>query len=1210
MTPKVKNCVLPLAVLSLMATVGVQPLQAQSITTAADGTQTLVTPNGNRYDITGGTLSDNGANLFHSFEQFGLNPTEIANFLSDSQIQNILGRVVGGDASVIHGLIQVTEGNSNLYLMNPAGLIFGEGASLNVSGSFTATTANSIGFDHGWFNAVGNNDYQALVGNPHSFAFTLNQPGSIVNAGDLAVNEGENLTLLGGTVVNTGTISAPGGEITIAAVPGEHLVRISQENMVLSLEFEPTDQLNDDSLPTSGGISPKDLPGLLSGGNLSDATGITVNQDGTISLTGSGIAIPTETGMAIASGNLDVSGETGGKVHVLGERVAVVGANIDASGTDGGGTVLIGGDYQGQGTVPNALRTFVSSDSTINADALLNGDGGRVIAWANETTGFYGNISARGGLSSGDGGLVEISGKEDLIFQGQVDTTAPHGNFGTLLLDPTDISIIDGTGDGDLDGSDTSFTGDPSGTLGEVLFGDIGPTTIYKSELEGLAGNTNIILEATNNITIDNDVSLDFSSGTGEIAFTADADGDSNGSFVMQTGSSINTNGRPLIITAADIALQGLDITSDGGDITFDGAVTLENSFSISTGTDAGDITFTGTIDGDLTGTRNLELVAGTGDITIEDTIGGIVPLGSVTISGNNIVFQDYTGGPLTVTAQESITGGVIIAQEYQPIATLLGFESGDFTGWTTTGDTSVETADFGSDPTEGTFQGLVTTFGGSISSADLETFLDVAPNSLNSLGNDNPIEGSAIKVQFTANGGETISFDWNFLTNETDFDADPASFNDFALVTLTTASELGDTGFPDGTASGLIASPTIFADETGFQSFSTTLPTGGIYTLGIGVLDVGDTTFDSGLLVDNVSITTPTPINGAPVSLSAGGNVEVVSIETQGIDGTGGAVNITAGNLVKVTGTFADQNGVTASISTAGTTEGGIINIEHDGGINNIPFVVGDATENGTAGAITTGDTIISPQQSFPDPGTVNPVNDLNITFVNDSPTLSVNSLLTGAQQNQKFTFSFANLNPVVTDLNDDVTSIEIVAIIEGTLTKSGVLVTPGTILEPGDILVYTPPTNSSGLLNAFTISASDQVSFSTPLSVAIDVAAPPAPPPAPPPPPSPPKPSPPPPPQQSPPPSLQLPSLTCTFSLSPLEVQAETVSENDDVSVAETDSSEAPSTESQTKLVSSWNDNNCQPSLDQTIDLEIPPEESLSESSDLNVIPPQEED
>ncbi|NET61169.1 MAG: hypothetical protein F6K47_35090, partial [Symploca sp. SIO2E6] len=92
---------------------------------------------------------------------------------------------------------------------------------------------------------------------------------------------------------------------------------------------------------------------------------------------------------------------------------------------------------------------------------------------------------------------------------------------------------------------------------------------------------------------------------------------------------------------------------------------------------------------------------------------------------------------------------------------------------------------------------------------------------------------------------------------------------------------------------------------------------------------------------------------------------------------------------------------------------------------------------------------------------------------------------------------------------------------------------------------------------------------------------------------------------------PALQLPSLACTFSLSPLEVQAERVSGND-TSVTETDS-----TESQTRLVSSWNDNNCQPSFNQAIDLEIPPlptplsvEESLPESANLNVISPEEED
>jgi filamentous hemagglutinin family protein len=113
----------------------------QPITPAPDGTGTVVTQNGNRLDISGGSWSSDRANLFHSFQQFGLSDGQIANFLSNHSIDNILGRVVGGSPSIIDGLIQVTGGNSNLFLMNPAGIIFGRNASLNVPADFMATTA-------------------------------------------------------------------------------------------------------------------------------------------------------------------------------------------------------------------------------------------------------------------------------------------------------------------------------------------------------------------------------------------------------------------------------------------------------------------------------------------------------------------------------------------------------------------------------------------------------------------------------------------------------------------------------------------------------------------------------------------------------------------------------------------------------------------------------------------------------------------------------------------------------------------------------------------------------------------------------------------------------------------------------------------------------------------------------------------------------------
>jgi len=116
------------------------PARAQSIAPAPDGTGTLVEYQGNTYHISGGTQA--AANLFHSFQTFGLNAGEMAHFLAHPSPQNILARVTGGDPSIIHGLIQVTGGNPNLYLMNPAGIVFGPQASLNVPADFIATTAD------------------------------------------------------------------------------------------------------------------------------------------------------------------------------------------------------------------------------------------------------------------------------------------------------------------------------------------------------------------------------------------------------------------------------------------------------------------------------------------------------------------------------------------------------------------------------------------------------------------------------------------------------------------------------------------------------------------------------------------------------------------------------------------------------------------------------------------------------------------------------------------------------------------------------------------------------------------------------------------------------------------------------------------------------------------------------------------------------------
>ncbi|NER25329.1 MAG: DUF4347 domain-containing protein [Symploca sp. SIO1C2] len=280
------------------------PVAAQSITSAPDGTGTVINHNGNTYNIQGGTQA--GANLFHSFTEFGLSPDEVANFLSDPQIDNILGRVTGGNASVIQGLIQVSGGNSNLYLMNPNGWVFNQGASLDVPGSFGVTTATRMGFGNGYFNADGANVYSNLTGNPTSLIFDQDNPSWIINEADLAVNSGENLWAVGGGIVSTGTMT--GGEITLAALPGKSQVKLDHTGMVLNLVLDAAPAGETNSSVT--GIQSVDIPRYLTGGSEeSHANYAIVEADGSVRL--------ANRDTVVADGDTVIAGEVNGEEITL-----------------------------------------------------------------------------------------------------------------------------------------------------------------------------------------------------------------------------------------------------------------------------------------------------------------------------------------------------------------------------------------------------------------------------------------------------------------------------------------------------------------------------------------------------------------------------------------------------------------------------------------------------------------------------------------------------------------------------------------------------------------------------------------------------------------------------------------------------------------------------------------------------------------------------
>lgn len=588
---------------------------AQPIVPEPNSTNTVIHQQGNQTNITGGQLSRNGGNLFHSFTHFNVESGTVANFIATPEIQNILTRVVGGDASRINGLLQVTGGASNLFLINPAGILFGAGARLDVPGSFTATTASGIGFGDRWMSAIGDNDYTILVGTPNAFAFATN-PGSIVNAGELAVTQGEHITLLGGTVINTGSLVAPGGEITIAALEGENILRISQTGHLLSLEVSPG--ASPDGLSTN--LTPLSLPELLTGGDNNYATGVNILADGRIQLTGSNTPITPNPGVVAVSGTIDTDSTIfnhSPQVNIFGDRIGIWGANISASAPDNGGTIRIGGDYLGQGTVPNAIYTLIDDNSTLAANATANGDGGRIIIWSDGHTQFSGNISAQGQHL---GGFVEISGLETLSVDGSVNLRGGDGNLGTLLLDPLNIRIVDS----EASPNNIDFDG--------VVTADQGPAeyTLSQTTLENLAADADLTLEARNDIRIDqlSNQKLDLRTTTGTVTFRADADGDGQGSFIMHSGDTISTRGGNLNIFGVNIATG--NIITSGGDVN----LTASGIGQINTG---------------VISTANISNIGG--DITLNSS-GGSITTNNLETNGR------FSGGNITINSGRQIITG------------------------------------------------------------------------------------------------------------------------------------------------------------------------------------------------------------------------------------------------------------------------------------------------------------------------------------------------------------------------------------------------------------------------------------------------------------------------------------------------------------------------------------------------------------------------
>jgi len=165
----------------------------------------IVTPSQLLQRIDGGAIR--GSNLFHSFKEFNIDNGKSVYFSNPTAIQNILTRVTGKNPSQIFGKLGVL-GNANLFLLNPNGIIFGENSSLDISGSFSATTSPSVLFDDGFeFSAINPNNVPLLKVNiTPGLQYPSSQQGDITNKGNLTV--GEDLNLIGKNIDLTGSLNS------------------------------------------------------------------------------------------------------------------------------------------------------------------------------------------------------------------------------------------------------------------------------------------------------------------------------------------------------------------------------------------------------------------------------------------------------------------------------------------------------------------------------------------------------------------------------------------------------------------------------------------------------------------------------------------------------------------------------------------------------------------------------------------------------------------------------------------------------------------------------------------------------------------------------------------------------------------------------------------------------------------------------------------
>lgn len=543
-------------------------------------TNSTVTQNDNAATIAGGTIS--GTNLFHSFKEFSVVKGQSAYFNNSPKIENIITRVTGSYISNIDGTIR-TNGNTNLFLLNPNGIVFGANAALDIGGSFFASTADAWKFPDGSFSATNTNSSAILsISVPIGIQWGGKTTGEIRNEANLSVNQ--NLSFAAGTIISTGNLTVPKGNLTVTALGDVSLTNYKGASLNILTEGA----IRVGSIDTSRTVA-------SSGDVLLDARGDIVV--GNFITTNSDVGKSGNIQLVSHKGNIDTS-----RAFLSAGDLFKEGGNIvaEAIGDISFGTIQTSGNINRGGDI--TLRSqgkIFATEGIISTLTTGKGNAGSIkiesqsIALDNSFITSSAKIN-----SSGNAGDISIKTNSLSLFNGAfvLSETAKgtQGNSGNISIQAQNILLNSGDNERysfikSVTGSDTPGSGGNISVFTDSL--QLNNRASIKGNTQGVGNSGEVAIQAKRDVTLTNgsSISNEASDGKNQLKIEANSLLVDNSSLLTQTSGSANA-GEIKLKVAESISIANTSIISsgsnggngNGGDISLEAdSLTINNSSSI-----------------------------------------------------------------------------------------------------------------------------------------------------------------------------------------------------------------------------------------------------------------------------------------------------------------------------------------------------------------------------------------------------------------------------------------------------------------------------------------------------------------------------------------------------------------------------------------------------------------------------------------------------